>query len=895
MIQTIKVMNSYSSTCLSGQALELINKRWIHSIALAILVLCSAFIHATVLSVALDGSQDFTVIQTAINASAHGDTVLVYPGRYYENVRFNGKNIKLASLELLTGNRDYIYSTIIDGNQSGSVITAGDSESNISIRGFTITKGSGEYYADYEMSVGGGIRISMMTGQKSAAITNCLITGNSATTGGGIRSTSCYLNLSGVTIRDNYASIGGGIFYEGLPSTNHNTIYNANNRCSIFSNYAATGSDLYYYNVNSVHIIVDTLTVTNPWNFYASAVPSNPNITNPFTFDILNTVHQEVNHDLFVATWGDDSNSGLSPTEPMRSIFMAMYRIASDSENPKTVHVADGVYSPTLNGQHFPIAVKSHTRLKGSSSDRTILDSESDYNGILIPARTSEWIVSNLTIMNAKNGISSIFSGSYAVNDVAILNIEHPATAIGIDGYRNNGNVIISDVRIDNVRSPAKAIAYYEQRISGSLQLYNVEIANCESFTWMPGMHISTVNECDIIIDGCNIHDNRGYSTDVHNNIFQITPYEDYGTRLRIDIRNSAFYDNYQTRYAQMGRASSLNDTLYISNSTFAGNSGGNVTLSMQGTSVMTNNIFHNPAMSTQISISGSASTSSTTTMNYNNILGGINGVYNATSANPLIWGEGNTDHDPMFSMQGNRPYTLSYLSPLIDSGWQPALAEPGFDAGGNERLWDGDGDGIAVIDKGAYEYQPIWSPINLSAELWNSQVLLSWEMPDLPRGLSGYRIYRNHQPHADIDGADHTWFRERVTVADTLIYQVAALYGNVESALSDSVVVIVSNVQSSDELAPMPPTLNVGPNPFTDLAVIRYTLPQAAKVELSIYNLRGQKVRRLESEHRSAGEHFLAWEGCDDRAQALASGVYLLRMSIQGQGQMQRKMVLVK
>ncbi|MFA5433054.1 MAG: hypothetical protein WC319_09345 [Candidatus Paceibacterota bacterium] len=69
--------------------------------------------HAAILGVALDGSQPYGVIQEAIDASAHGDTVLVYPGRYIENVRFNGKNITLASLELLSGDRDYIHSTVM--------------------------------------------------------------------------------------------------------------------------------------------------------------------------------------------------------------------------------------------------------------------------------------------------------------------------------------------------------------------------------------------------------------------------------------------------------------------------------------------------------------------------------------------------------------------------------------------------------------------------------------------------------------------------------------------------------------------------------------------------------------------------------------------------------------
>jgi len=863
---------------------------------LIIMLMTTISMHAATLAVSLDGTQPYTSIQTAIDASTHGDIVLVYPGRYFENVQFFGKNITLASLELTTGDPGYKYLTIIDGNHQNSVIQIRNGESDVTIRGFSIVNGHGFYDAYYGTTHGGGLLVGALSGQRRLNLINCVVSDNYASSGGGMQIDQCYLTMSGVSIRNNVSSFGGGMFFAGS-YTQYTSTYDPLNRCSIYSNYAAFGSDLYYYNVNSAHVIVDTFTVADPWNFYATAIPQNSTITNPFTFDILNTVHQEVNNDLYVAPWGDDANSGLSPAEPMKSVFNAMYRIASDSNDPKTVHVADGLYSRTLNGQHFPIPIKSHTRLIGDSMEGTIFNAESENYLIYVSAHTREWRVEKLSLINGKRGVSSLYSGNYCISNIDIKNIYDIHNATGISAYKDVGSVYIKNVSITNVSSIDIATAVSILQASGNVNLQSIDISNCVSTTWIPAIQISTLNECDILIDGCNIYGNYNYSPDVFNTIFQISPFDNYGTRLRIDMKSSAFYDNYQTMPAQMGNVRSLNDTLFISNCTFAGNTGGSATIAVQGTSVLTNNIFHNPAMNTQIWIPDHTSSgiNSHTTLRYNNIMGGINGVSNSTPANPIIWGEGNTDYDPMFTYEGNRPYTLSPGSPLIDSGWQAALAEPGSDAGGNERLWDGDGDGIAVIDKGAYEYQPIWSPINLSAELWNSQVLLSWEIPDPPRGLSGYRIYRNHRPHADLDGADHTWFRERITVADTLVYQVAALYGNVESALSDSVVVIVSNVQSSDELAPMLPTLNVGPNPLTDLAVIRYTLPKAAKVELSIYNLRGQKVRSLESEHRSAGEHILAWEGCDDRAQALASGVYLLRLSLDGKATSHMKVVLVK
>jgi len=80
-------------------------------------------VHALILRVSGDGTQDFEQIQSAIAQSCDGDTVLVYPGRYYENLSMMGKNITLASLELTTGNLEYKYNTIIDGGRNESVIS----------------------------------------------------------------------------------------------------------------------------------------------------------------------------------------------------------------------------------------------------------------------------------------------------------------------------------------------------------------------------------------------------------------------------------------------------------------------------------------------------------------------------------------------------------------------------------------------------------------------------------------------------------------------------------------------------------------------------------------------------------------------------------------------------
>ena len=80
---------------------------------------------------------NYPTIQTAIDAAGGGDTVIVRPGIYVENIDFKGKAITVESEQGPQG-------TIIDGNQSGSVVRFQSGEGLDSIlSGFSITNGSG--------------------------------------------------------------------------------------------------------------------------------------------------------------------------------------------------------------------------------------------------------------------------------------------------------------------------------------------------------------------------------------------------------------------------------------------------------------------------------------------------------------------------------------------------------------------------------------------------------------------------------------------------------------------------------------------------------------------------------------------------------------------------------
>ncbi len=68
-------------------------------------------------------------------------------------------------------------------------------------------------------------------------------------------------------------------------------------------------------------------------------------------------------------------------------------------------------------------------------------------------------------------------------------------------------------------------------------------------------------------------------------------------------------------------------------------------------------------------------------------------------------------------------------------------------------------------------------------------------------------------------------------------------------------------------------------PNPFNPETVIEYQLPRPADVEISIFNLWGQRVVTLVAGRQTAGTYKIIWDGKDEAGRSVASGVYFYQM----------------
>ncbi len=89
-------------------------------------------------------------------------------------------------------------------------------------------------------------------------------------------------------------------------------------------------------------------------------------------------------------------------------------------------------------------------------------------------------------------------------------------------------------------------------------------------------------------------------------------------------------------------------------------------------------------------------------------------------------------------------------------------------------------------------------------------------------------------------------------------------------------------------------------PNPFNALTTIQFNLPKGNEVSLAIYDLVGRKVAEpLSNVPYESGGHFVIWDGKDSQNRPVSSGVYLYRLEVSKNGQMEfaktKKLILLK
>ena len=106
---------------------------------------------------------------------------------------------------------------------------------------------------------------------------------------------------------------------------------------------------------------------------------------------------------------------------------------------------------------------------------------------------------------------------------------------------------------------------------------------------------------------------------------------------------------------------------------------------------------------------------------------------------------------------------------------------------------------------------------------------------------------------------------------------------------------IIIQNFPVSTEITQLPVVMDTNfPNPFNPSTTIQFYLSEQAEIQLDIYNVKGQHVKKLHSGILDSGKHYFTWNGKNESNKMVASGVYFYRLH-HPQKVLINKMILVK
>lgn len=83
-------------------------------------------------------------------------------------------------------------------------------------------------------------------------------------------------------------------------------------------------------------------------------------------------------------------------------------------------------------------------------------------------------------------------------------------------------------------------------------------------------------------------------------------------------------------------------------------------------------------------------------------------------------------------------------------------------------------------------------------------------------------------------------------------------------------------------------------PNPFNPITTITYFLPEISSVRLTIYDLRGYRVKELVNDIKYSGKNLVQWNATNDRGIPVSAGVYLYKIQTENFVDT-KKMILLK
>ncbi|MBC8192503.1 MAG: T9SS type A sorting domain-containing protein [Candidatus Marinimicrobia bacterium] len=358
-----------------------------------------------------------------------------------------------------------------------------------------------------------------------------------------------------------------------------------------------------------------------------------------------------INNNIFVDPDGFDGNDGLTPATALRTILAAIFRINADSLNPRTITLADGEYSPSTNGDFFPVRMKAYVSVIGVSEEGVTLNPESNL-GVFEITGVQNVSLESMTITNTNatdyltDALIRVESADPSITNISMTGaLASPIAWI----YCQNASPTLTNLTFSENNSWASYGFIYIENAAGigPVELANIRIINNYS-NWCTGLSIlgGEVSVNNLVITG-----NQG-----------ITGIGVWGGTGHIYIDSSTIAGNNKSvQYPQYSAGILIESGLYQMH--------------------INNSIIWNDSIP-EINILGNESDSTIVYSAYSDIQGGQDSIYIGTDANANIqWLEGNIDADPLFCHPTGGDFHLAENSPCAGAG-EDGVNMGAFDVG---------------------------------------------------------------------------------------------------------------------------------------------------------------------------------------------------------------------
>ena len=172
---------------------------------------------------------------------------------------------------------------------------------------------------------------------------------------------------------------------------------------------------------------------------------------------------------------------------------------------------------------------------------------------------------------------------------------------------------------------------------------------------------------------------------------------------------------------------------------------------------------------------------------------------------------------------------------------------------------------------------------------IWAKPLIIGSRLLLAENGWNEILTYDISEPANPEFVASYLW---NLSTSDMVVYDNCLITANYYYGIS---ILDLESITPVDEEITIYPSFKVSnyPNPFNTSTTISFYIPKYIKLKLSIYNIKGQKIKTIVNSNLNIGKHSFIWNGRDENDKLVSSGIYFYKMETENFSEIKKAILL--